>query len=510
MKSRKIFHIPLFPFFIGVYPALFYLGENISEVEIVDSSRVFVVVLISICLLFLILRMLIRDWDRAAMLCSIIASLFFSYGHIYTLLKPVSVFGVTLGRHRYLMALFLILLVLGTRWVLIRKDFSKLTSRLNLLSLLICLLPVVQILSFTIITRSSNIQSIEPDQTLLPTGIETYPDIYYIIPDAYTRDDTLMEVYSYDNTPFLEALEDRGFYVARCSQSNYAWTRLSLGSSLNLDYIQVVLPSQESVYLDHLVKDNLVVGIFESMDYKIISFDTAFPPTLWYHADYLFSYKRDNSWEHFISHGLREYEALFFRTTAGLVLLDVESLLQGKVQELVYESPKRDRYVRVEYNLDKLDTVPLMASPKFVFAHINIPHEPYIFSKTGKFIPNQADDIVGYRQQIEYMNSRILDLVDVILAQSSVPPIIVIQGDHGGVETVNDYRRTNILNAYYFPNGGVDALYPSITPVNTFRLIFDTFFGTDYGLLPDVSYYSHWRDFFDFEIVPNTRQGCNP
>lgn len=164
--------------------------------------------------------------------------------------------------------------------------------------------------------------------------------------------------------------------------------------------------------------------------------------------------------------------------------------------------------MRIEYNLDKLETVPLIPSPKFVFAHINAPHEPYIFSKSGRFIPDQEAYIPGYRDQVVYINERVLSIIDKILASSDRPPIIVLQGDHGGGETQNDFRRMHILNAYYIPNGGVERLYPEITPVNTFRVIFDTYFGSSYGLLPDVSYYSHWKEIFNFEVVPNTRPGC--
>ncbi len=508
MKSQKFLHIPFYPFFIGVYPALFFLGQNISEVEIVDSGRVFIFVLTSICLFFLVFRLLLRDWDRAAMLSSIVTSLFFSYGHIYTLLKQVEVLGVTLGRHRYLMVIFFILLILGTRWVLIRKDFSRLTWRLNLLGFLICLLPVIQILSFTIITRSSNAQSIEIDQTALPTNIETYPDIYYIIPDAYTRDDILMETFSFDNSAFLEALEERGFYIARCSLSNYAWTRLSLGSSLNMDYIHNIVSTNDLNGLEKPVRDNLVVDFFHRMGYTIIAFDSAFPPTsLMHHIDYFYSYEQKDP---IFFRGLYEYEALFFRTTAGIILLDIETLGQGELLELVDESPKRDRYARIEYNLDKLETVPYMPGPKFVFAHINIPHEPYIFDKSGEFVPNQTDEIEGYRQQIEYVNSRLLSLVDIILAQSDTPPIIIIQGDHGSGETINNFQRMRILNAYYLPDEGTQALYPQISPVNTFRLVLDLYFDSAKDLLPDVSYYSHWQDVGAFEVVPITRQGCEP
>ena len=48
-----------------------------------------------------------------------------------------------------------------------------------------------------------------------------------------------------------------------------------------------------------------------------------------------------------------------------------------------------------------------------------------------------------------------------------------------------------ILNAYLLP--GVDAkqvLYPSISPVNSFRQLLNTYFGTQLDLVPDESYYT--------------------
>ena len=45
-----------------------------------------------------------------------------------------------------------------------------------------------------------------------------------------------------------------------------------------------------------------------------------------------------------------------------------------------------------------------------------------------------------------------------------------------------------ILSAYYLPDKEISGLYPSISPVNTFRLIFNLYFGTSHTLLPDESY----------------------
>jgi len=79
-----------------------------------------------------------------------------------------------------------------------------------------------------VVNRSHTAKAATEEQTAHLASGATKPDIYYIILDGYSRDDTLQDFFSYDNTPFLKALEDMGFYVARCSQSNYAQTQLSL------------------------------------------------------------------------------------------------------------------------------------------------------------------------------------------------------------------------------------------------------------------------------------------
>ena len=42
----------------------------------------------------------------------------------------------------------------------------------------------------------------------------------------------------------------------------------------------------------------------------------------------------------------------------------------------------------------------------------------------------------------------------------------------------------------YLPDARPRGLHPGISPVNTYRVVFDAYFGTDLGLLPDRSYVS--------------------
>jgi hypothetical protein len=71
-------------------------------------------------------------------------------------------------------------------------------------------------------------------------------------------------------------------------------------------------------------------------------------------------------------------------------------------------------------------------------------------------------------------------------------------GDHG-LRSDNRYK---ILNAYYLPEDGSQNLYSAITPVNSFRLIFDTYFGSNYGLTHDTSYTD------EGDVVPETSPAC--
>jgi hypothetical protein len=96
-----------------------------------------------------------------------------------------------------------------------------------------------------------------------------------------------------------------------------------------------------------------------------------------------------------------------------------------------------------------------------------------------------------------------LTILQKIIDTSPVKPIIVVQGDHG----VKGYNRGSILNAYYLPGGVEKKLYPTITPVNTFRLILDNYFGKQYPLLKDISYDTP-LEYFDFTPLPETAPDC--
>ena len=72
----------------------------------------------------------------------------------------------------------------------------------------------------------------------------------------------------------------------------------------------------------------------------------------------------------------------------------------------------------------------------------------------------------------------------------------------GGLQGIPVEDRMKILNAYYLPEGGGEEIYSEISPVNTFRVVLNMYFGGNLPLLEDRSYFSPVDRLFRFEEVP--------
>jgi hypothetical protein len=171
------------------------------------------------------------------------------------------------------------------------------------------------------------------------------------------------------------------------------------------------------------------------------------------------------------------------------------------------------------YTFDTLGEIAAQHSPKFVFVHVLAPHPPFLFGEDGEdtsprelpyfstdgsyyqdYYGLTADYLRGYRRQCTFISKLAERAIDDILKNSPEPPIIIVQGDHGPGSRWNcnssDPRdsdlkeRMSILNAYYLPGAGSEGLYDGITPVNSFRLVLNNYFGANLELLPDESYLS--------------------
>jgi hypothetical protein len=175
---------------------------------------------------------------------------------------------------------------------------------------------------------------------------------------------------------------------------------------------------------------------------------------------------------------------------------------------------------RTLYTFHCLEQIAEDPRSTFVFAHILCPHPPFVFDREGNTPelkpilhrpPGSRDwyPKERYTDQVHYLNHLVEATVDQILKKSKCPPIIIIQGDHGAAcDGTSDNpsplmvrERMGIMNAYYVPIELRKKLYPSITPVNTFRLLGDYLFHAHFKLLPDLSYYSGPMDATPYHFV---------
>ena len=134
--------------------------------------------------------------------------------------------------------------------------------------------------------------------------------------------------------------------------------------------------------------------------------------------------------------------------------------------------------------------------PKFVFAHLLVPHEPYMFTPTCAAKPLRWRPAVAeeddrrmrreYVEQVQCVNSQVLSLVRELLADSAYSPIIMLQADHGNarfpfgrpppiekITTAQLQERTNVFAAYRMARASRE-FSDSIGPVNAVRLMLRT------------------------------------
>jgi hypothetical protein len=284
-------NFPIYPLLIGIYPVLALTAFNISQIDLSTAYRSLLLSAILALLLFGLLRLLLRDWSRAAFLSLLLLILFFSYGHVYNLIKTTTVFGFAIGRHRLLAPLWAVLAGLAV-WGSTRRSirFSTLTTGLNIISAVLLILPIFQITSYELANRRLHSPTLSASASSISSPTHSpYPDIYYIILDAYMRSDNIQAVYNYDNSAFIKALTQRGFYVAACSQSNYAYTQPSLASSLNMDYLDKFSATAND-QVNPILQANAVRLFLKARGYTDVAFETGFRWSQWEDADVYYRY----------------------------------------------------------------------------------------------------------------------------------------------------------------------------------------------------------------------------
>ncbi len=495
----------LLPFLFAVAPTLTLYASNAGQTEFAAAlfpmgvTLGLTVVLLPLCVL------VFRGWLRAAVALSLFWWVVFSYGHAAAVIGKFPIAGHNPANAKFLLPLTCVALVAGG--VLIRR-----ARREPVLLARVLLVFVLSMLGASLITMARTNAARKPfqpasvvrDEPLVPHDVVRKPDIFYIIFDRFGSNDTLTRRYGCDLTPMLDHLRARGFYVAADSRANYLATAQSLASSLNMTHLlplSDVVGRESSDWLPvfDLLSDYRVRRFLAGLGYRYLHIGPKWAAT----AHNRFA---DDSVPY---SSVPEFTRMLISTTAFYPVL----------YRLGLDNQDLEKFRRVQYQLDALAALPLREpEPLFVFAHFLVPHGPYVFNPDGSYrspkVAHAHDEPANFAAQVDYLDQRIRALVDSLLVSypRENPPVIVIQGDEGPYpartqphafdwHTATDEEfsdKFRILNAIYAP-GCEDRLYSSMTPVNTFRILLNGYFGTGLEMLPDKSYaYRDLKRLYDF------------
>lgn len=488
--SRFPFFLLLLPLFIVVHiEKQFY---ELYRYELMYSRLAFIFLAPFVCWLFY--RLFTKNIKKAALL-AFCTSLFIFYFNEVRYLAARKFPGSAVSGYAFLLPVLLAILVFFLFRVGRNKStFNKTFLFINTAFVFFILGDIVLLVSRRQLSHSL---AVNTKNEIKPCDTCTKPDIYYLLFDCYTSSAMLKQEFNYDNSGTDRFLEDRGFHIIRNSKSNYNLTPFSMGSCFNMDYLKEVHINTDYYLRDYVpalktVYNNRLFPLLEQEGYELVN-----------HS--IFNVKKHSStlrlfdiWD--VARLYDQYN--FFKKTYMDLAFHLPRSLQFNVDENRggEYAGNRDRNDTMAYNqlMRTLNTT--SAKPRFVYTHFLVPHTPFTFDSLGNRVgirPTMTaeDEKMAYLQQTIYVNNIIKKVVDSVLVHTKRPTIIILQGDHG--YRYNDMQQAEKefpnLNAFYFYNRDYRLLNDTLTNVNTFRVVFNTFMGKNYPMLPNRHYFLQYK-----------------
>jgi len=486
----------LHPFLFGLFTTIFLFSHNIHLVKFQDLFSPISIIIITVIILLVIINLILKNKNKSALIVSLGLILFFSYGFIYEIID--SSFENNL-KHRYVIAVFVIAFLISTFYFIkthrILNNATKITNAIGVVIILISLSNI----AVYFIEGNSFTNDFSADNQIITTNNKVnLSDVYYIILDGYAGTEALENVFNFDNSEFYDFLTEKGFYVPKKSHTNYPSTYQSIASALNMEYINQIDSENLQKRTDiayEMIDNNKVMKNFKSKGYTIININSGWGPTREiFNADI-------NLCDNY--RGVLDSE---------LFSMIVNKSMLNPFYVKIFEDNRRELLLCHFSTLTEVYKI--TNEPIFVFSHITIPHPPYVFGPNGeKITPKSLElgdtirDKEGYIGQLQYTNKLVEDTIEEILTKYDIPPVIIIQGDHGSSEselsweTLDDdslKERFSILNTFLVTENEDEIFYETITPVNTFRILFNHIFNDKYDLLKDRQYVAEQEEPWNF------------
>jgi hypothetical protein len=504
---------PLYAAVLATYPLLYIAVTNPGQVTAADVVPLVAAGILAAALLVALVRPFAGTWAAAGLGAAWVILLFYLYA-------PANEWWLEWVRsgleqqaaertwyraypqlvHSFAWALAALAGIARLRQLAPRMP-DALTGGLNVVAAV--LLAFLGVQAAANLTQAGAREAGPPAPALAQAAESGGPDIYFIVLDGYARADVLAQYYGFDNGPFLDGLRQRGFQVSDASRSNFYWTFLSIGSALNLDYIQALVDggldpgSRDRTELYRILRDNRAAQFLRQRGYRYVHLQSTWGAT-----------------------ASNPYADEFLPCHAGLFGNEyLRAVADASWLRALESKASLDIASCHLQNFDALAAQARAPGPKFVFAHFVPPHHPYLFDRDGtvlrratisdqfEFQKRLWEDRAAYAGQLAYVNRRIGEVVGRLIDDSAVKPVIILVSDHGPNLRSGMYApeqrhiRLSNLTAMYLPGAPADFLPPDATPVNHMRRVFNLYFDAALPLLPDRYYVSDYLAPFDLEEV---------
>jgi len=482
------------PLFIFLLPIFFVFHGFVGHyyfIPIKDAALLVLLYIMAAIIITGISWLFYRNIIKSALVCFYLLCFFFFFGGIQDFLRHHFV-GTFFSRYSFIL-LFAFLIFIGLIFWLKRRAalFMRITFYLNILFLLFTCIDIFYLVK-KISEEKTNKNSLSAGFSSCDSCAK--PDIFFIILDEYASNKELKEFFNFDNSDFEHQLTQQGFHISKESRSNYNYTPFSIASILNMNYPDLNMTTKAPGNINYCyqqIKKSEVVNYLMANGYEFYNYSVFdFEGELAIHDNFLPSSTELITAQTFFKRVISDIQFNIgtgkWRFKAGLKKITYEHLHNNeKIMRLTKEI--------ASHRSDK---------PKFIYAHLMMPHYPYYFNSKNEPLPieqlyeGQEVNKQNYTEYLQYCNQRILELINEIFASAKQPPVVMLLGDHGfrHVEKKEDHKYAFMnLNAIYLPDKNYSKFYDSISNVNQFRVFFNTEFGQQLPLLKDSTVYL-WGD----------------
>lgn len=484
---------------------LFFLVHGINENFGLVPTQVAISLLIKYLLIsigiYLITCLFIRQPRKSFITSFIILLIYFFFGAI----KDGLPFDIS-----YKLLLPLVALITVALFIIIRKSHKDFSIPGQYISYLLILLLAVEAFSFlyNAYKHKDRTQDFgDRDNKQLSnlstnSSSQSNPDIFWLVFDMYPSSSSLKKIYDFNN-PLDSSLIQKGFYVAAGARSNYNYTHYSLVSSLDMSYLDeftdgAIVTAKDMVRGNYSLKENNVTKYLLDKGYNIVNYSIydlkRFP------SKGLNTFRNNEG-------GLIDHQTLYERVSADIGWNFMYGFNKSKHETDSIFSIRSVEKLDSSYksflseSQGAIKSVSGSAKPVFYLLHVMLPHEPYIYKADGTLqYKGYNSDPALFLDQLKYTNTVAESVVDNILqSQKDRKTVILLQGDHGYKFDRKDKHfkseSCNIFYAVYTSEKQYGQWYPTISGVNSFRVLFNETFKEKFPLLGDSSMNLEYRKY---------------